>query len=129
MRNFCLYCCLAIVITVYGCQSSPNTSSSQPTPETPTTSQQTMTNNMEAPQGVIDAVFNEITQNNDISADKLEIQQTEPNTWPDGCLGLAKADEFCTQALVEGWRVTLSDGQTTWVYRTDQTGANLRMES
>ncbi|EAM50786.1 hypothetical protein CwatDRAFT_3781 [Crocosphaera watsonii WH 8501] len=129
MRNFFLYCCLVIVMTVWGCQSPPDSNNSQPTTESPTISQETMNDNTEIPQAVIDAVFNDITKNNAISADKLEVKETQPNTWPDGCLGLAGPDEFCTQALVEGWRVTATDGQTTWAYRTDQTGANLRIES
>ena len=129
MRNFFLYCCLVIVITLWGCQSPPDSNSSQPTPESPTISEETMNNNTEISQAVIDAVVNDITTNNEISADNLEVQQTEPNTWPDGCLGLAGPDELCTQALVEGWRVTATDGQTTWIYRTDQTGATLRKES
>ncbi|MDJ0731706.1 MAG: hypothetical protein QNJ33_17115 [Crocosphaera sp.] len=128
MRKFCLYCCLIILISVWGCQSSNNANVTQPTSE-PTIPQETMNNNTEAPQAVIDAVFNDITKNNTISSDNLQLAQTEAKTWSDGCLGLAQPDEFCTQALVEGWRITITDGQTTWVYRTDQTGRNLRIES
>ncbi|ACB54036.1 unknown [Crocosphaera subtropica ATCC 51142] len=91
--------------------------------------QETMNNNTETPQAVIDAVFKDITNNNTINSENLQVEQTEAKTWSDGCLGLAQPDEFCTQALVEGWRVTVTAGETTWVYRTDQTGQNLRKES
>ncbi len=128
MRKFCLYLCLVILISVWGCQSSNNPTVTQPTPE-PTIPQETMNNNSEPPQAVITAVLNDITAKQTVDSEQLEVQQTESQTWPDGCLGLAGPDEMCTQALVEGWRVTVSDGQTTWVYRTDQTGGNLRMES
>ncbi len=128
MKKFCLCCCLVILISVWGCQSSNNSDVTQPTSE-PTISQETMNNNTEAPQAVIDAVFNDITKNNTVNTEDLQVEQTESQTWPDGCLGLAKPDEMCTQALVEGWRVTATDGQTTWVYRTDQTGQTVRIES
>ncbi|WP_107667176.1 hypothetical protein [Cyanothece sp. BG0011] len=128
MRKFCLCCCLVIVISVWGCQSSDTSNGTQPTSE-PTINQETMNKNTEAPQAVIDAVFNDITSNNTIESENLQVTQTEANTWPDGCLGLAKPDEMCTQALVEGWRITVTDGQTTWVYRTDQTGQTVRTES
>ncbi len=59
---------------------------------------------------------------------KIEETGKQPKTWPDGCLGLAKPGEFCTQALVQGWRIILTDNQKTWVYRTDSSGANLRLE-
>ena len=62
MRNFFLYCCLVIVMTVWGCQSPPDSNNSQPTTESPTISQETMNNNTEIPQAVIDAVFNDITK-------------------------------------------------------------------
>ena len=128
MRKFCFYCCFVILLSVWGCQSSDNSNVTQPTAE-PTITQETMNNNAEVPQAVITAVFNDITEKDAINSDSLEVQQTEANTWPDGCLGLAGPDEMCTQALVEGWRVTVSDGQTTWVYRTDQSGGNFRRES
>lgn len=128
MRKFCLYCCLVMLLTVWGCQSSDNANVTQPTSE-PTIPQETMNNNTETPQVVIDAVLNDITANQSIDSEQLAVQQTESQTWPDGCLGLAGPDEMCTQALVEGWRVTVSDGETTWVYRTDQTGGSLRKES
>lgn len=128
MKKFCICSCFVILITIWGCQSSDNTQGTQPTSE-PTISQETMNNNTEAPQAVIDAVFNDITKNNTVNPDDLQVEQTESQTWPDGCLGLAKPDEMCTQALIEGWRVTVTDGQTTWVYRTDQTGRTARKES
>ncbi|WP_009543267.1 hypothetical protein [Crocosphaera subtropica] len=128
MRKFCFCCCLVILISVWGCQSSNTPDVTEPTSE-PTMGQETMNNNTETPQAVIDAVFKDITNNNTINSENLQVEQTEAKTWSDGCLGLAQPDEFCTQALVEGWRVTVTAGETTWVYRTDQTGQNLRKES
>ncbi len=56
------------------------------------------------------------------------VSATEQN-WPDGCLGLAKAEEVCTMAVVSGWRVEVSDKLQTWYYRTDRTGKTLRLEN
>jgi hypothetical protein len=56
------------------------------------------------------------------------VSATEQN-WPDGCLGLPKADEVCTMAIVTGWRVEVSDKLQTWFYRTDRTGQTLRLEN
>lgn len=49
--------------------------------------------------------------------------------WPDGCLGLSKAGEVCTMAIVTGWRIEVSDKLQTWFYRTDRTGKTLRLEN
>ena len=82
----------------------------------------------EPPNSVIAATRQDLSQKTNISVNRLQIQAAQPQTWPDGCLGLAKLGEFCTQALVEGWRIILTDNQKTWVYRTDSSGANLRLE-
>lgn len=82
----------------------------------------------EPPNSVIAATRQDLSRKTKISVNRLQIQAAQPKTWPDGCLGLAKPGEFCTQALVQGWRIILTDNQKTWVYRTDSSGANLRLE-
>ena len=80
------------------------------------------------PNSVIAAARQDLSRKTKISVNRLQIQAAQPQTWPDGCLGLAKPGEFCTQALVQGWRIILTDNQKTWVYRTDSSGTNLRLE-
>ena len=36
---------------------------------------------------------------------------------------------MCTQALVPGYKVTVSDGSQKWIYHTDKNGRNLRLAS
>jgi hypothetical protein len=57
------------------------------------------------------------------------VVSTTEQQWPDGCLGLAKDQEICTQVIVPGWRVEVSDNLQTWVYRSDSTGRILRLEN
>jgi hypothetical protein len=59
----------------------------------------------------------------------VTIGTVEEKTWNNGCLGLAASGEFCTQALVEGFRVALRASGQTYIYRTDRTGVNVRLES
>ncbi|MDP3958262.1 MAG: hypothetical protein Q8Q36_02245 [bacterium] len=58
----------------------------------------------------------------------VTVTDVEAATWPNGCLGLARMGEVCTQALVEGYRVTLSSGGQTYVYRTNSLGTSVRLE-
>ena len=80
------------------------------------------------PATVAAAVRQDLSDQSGVSPEKLTITDVEPQTWPDGCLGLAQSDEFCTQMLVEGWRVVLSSGRQSWVYRTDSKGQVIRLE-
>ncbi len=58
----------------------------------------------------------------------IEITQVEERTWSDSCLGLGGPAESCLQALTPGFRVELVAQGGTYFYRTDQTGASVRIE-
>jgi hypothetical protein len=70
----------------------------------------------------------DLSQRTGIPTGKLRVIEASRKTWSDGCLGLGGAAESCLQALVEGWRVVLSDGNRRWVYRTDERVRVYRME-
>ncbi len=79
------------------------------------------------PQAVANAVRRDLSQQTGISRNKLSIVESSRETWPNGCLGIPKPGEMCTQARVEGWEVVVSDGSREWTYRTDSTGRNVRL--
>lgn len=80
------------------------------------------------PATVAAAVRQELSDSTGIAADKLKVTESSGQSWPNTCLGLSKADEICGQMIVEGWRVVVSDGRQTWVYRTNARGNILRLE-
>lgn len=80
------------------------------------------------PARIANAVILDLSKRTGIAPGRLQVTQASRQTWSNGCLGLARPDEICTQALVEGWRVVVSNNRRTWVYRTDRTGRVLRLE-
>lgn len=80
------------------------------------------------PAAVKSAVVGELSGLTDIPPARLKITASSRESWPNTCLGLQKADELCGQMIVEGWRVAVSDGRRTWIYRTDARGKVLRLE-
>jgi hypothetical protein len=60
---------------------------------------------------------------------RFAVISTSAQNWPDGCLGLAQANEACTLAIVAGWRIEVTDGLQNWVYRSDRTGKVIRLEN
>lgn len=80
------------------------------------------------PSQVANAVKADLSRRVGIPAEKLKMTKYSQESWPNGCLGISKPDELCSQALVEGWRITLSDGCKTWIYRSDRQGRVLRLE-
>lgn len=81
------------------------------------------------PLTVANSVKQDMVRRFQVPLASIKVQNFSAQAWPDGCLGLAKADEVCTQAIVNGWQVTATDGSQQYVYRTDNTGKNLRLES
>jgi hypothetical protein len=80
------------------------------------------------PAAVAAAVRQDLSRQTGIAPGKLKVIESSPQSWPNTCLGLAKADEICGQTIVEGWRVVVSDGRQSWVYRTNSRGNILRLE-
>ncbi len=58
----------------------------------------------------------------------LKIVEAQPRNWSDGCLGLAKPDELCTQVITPGWQVVVTDGLRNWTYRTNELGNVIKLE-
>ena len=50
-------------------------------------------------------------------------------TWNDGCLGLSKQGEVCSQALVPGFKVEMLASGKSYFYRTNKTGSVIRAEA
>jgi hypothetical protein len=81
------------------------------------------------PDRVANAVLADLSKQTKLSARQLQVTQFSRQTWSNACLGLAKPGKSCTQAVVPGWRVVVSDGRQNWVYRTDSNGRVLRLEA
>lgn len=64
-----------------------------------------------------------------ISAQSIIIMEVENQTWNNGCLGLPKAGEFCTEALVPGFKVEMEAQGESYTYRTNASGSVVRMET
>jgi hypothetical protein len=82
----------------------------------------------ELPEAVARAVLADLSRETEIPENALTIVAAERETWPDGCLGLAEPDRFCTQALVSGWEVSIRSARREWTYRTDDTGATVKLD-
>lgn len=84
--------------------------------------------NQALPKAIAEAVRQDLLRRSGIPPTQVNIKQAETVQWPDACLGLAKSGEMCAQLIVSGWRIVLSDGKMTWVYRTDNQGHTIRLE-
>jgi len=71
---------------------------------------------------IITAVLEDASQRSGLPISAFEEIIARQKTWPDGCLGIEKPGQICTQALVPGWRITLSNESQTWVYHTATDG-------
>ncbi len=79
------------------------------------------------PHSVANAVLQDVARRQGILTRQLQIIDYKQQTWRNGCLELPQPDELCTQALIPGWRIVVSNGKENWVYHTNQTGSALRL--
>jgi hypothetical protein len=87
------------------------------------------TPNQSLPRAIAEAVRQDLFRKTGIPVAQVEIKQSETAQWPNACLGLATSGEMCAEVIVPGWRIVLSDGNKTWIYRTDNQGNRMRMEN
>jgi outer membrane lipoprotein-sorting protein len=90
--------------------------------------QSQMKENHELPASVLKAVQQDLSKQTNLPAEEFKLTNATHESWTDGCLGLRKPEEMCSQALIDGWRVIVSRGKQTWVYRTDTNGRVIRQE-
>ena len=81
------------------------------------------------PTSIANRIRRTVARQIQVPVRELRIVQANQQTWTDGCLGLGRPEELCMASMVRGWRVSLTNGQQTWIYRTDATGRSLRAES
>ncbi|MEH1924005.1 hypothetical protein [Nostoc sp.] len=81
------------------------------------------------PSLVANAVLRDLARRQGISTRELQIINYNQQTWRNGCLELPQSDEICTQALIPGWRIVVSNGKQNWIYHTNSNGRSLRLAS
>lgn len=106
----------------------PDRLTAQPLPVNPEPRLTPLPARLQLPAVVVDVVKQTASREFGVLVARLQIVRTTEQQWPDGCLGLGGANELCTQAIVPGYRVEVSDGVQTWFYRTDARGQIVRLE-
>ncbi|MEH1836989.1 MAG: hypothetical protein V7L29_34360 [Nostoc sp.] len=81
------------------------------------------------PRPVTKAVLRDLTRKQGILTRELQIIDYNQQTWRNGCLELPQPDQLCTQALVPGWRLVVSNDKQNWIYHTNSNGRSLRLAS
>lgn len=76
----------------------------------------------------VSAVRKYISETQGVGEDRVIILTAYEREWPDSCLGLASAEEFCAQVITSGWEVTAQAGGQQFVYRTNADGSVIRPE-
>lgn len=79
------------------------------------------------PPSLGDQVLNSAANDSGTAREQLEIVRAEPRDWSNGCLGLEKPGEACTEVLIFGWQVTVISENRLMVYHTDMTGYQIRL--
>ncbi len=90
----------------------------------PTTPEDTMQPSTPAPQpgGAVDQAVADLAGRLGVEPDDVEVVATEEVTWSDGSRGCAKKGMNYTMSLIDGSRITLRVGGTTYEYHSGGSG-------
>jgi len=78
---------------------------------------------------VNDAVLREVSRRTSLPTSAFRIVESQRQNWPNGCLGLSSPGIACTEAIVPGWRIVVANGQQRWVYRTNESGSVVKLDT
>lgn len=81
----------------------------------------------QAPDSVVSAATADLGVRLSIAPVDIAVLRVESVIWNDGCIGAAEQNEACTEALVPGFALWLSDGDVAYRYHSDETGRVLRL--
>ncbi len=81
------------------------------------------------PRSVQSAVISDLSRRQNVPERQIRITEATRQTWTDSCLGLGGPNELCAQVRTDGWRMVLTENNNRWVYRTDENGRTVRLES
>jgi hypothetical protein len=98
----------------------------------PETTNQVLKGNIkqnQLPRRLVSLVLQDLSKRTGISRNQLQITNYSQQNWRNGCLELAQPDEFCTQAIVPGWRLVVSDSKQSWIYHTNNNGSVIKLAS
>lgn len=134
-RQMCRVGCIALMSFIqFGaiCQTGVQTAAIAASPSTRfTTAQLNQSPPVVAPlpRRVALKVRRDLAQRFNLPERSLRIVRSSRETWSDSCLGLAALNERCAMAIVEGWRLEITNGQQTWAYRTDLRAQVIKLET
>lgn len=69
------------------------------------------------------AAITALSEQLNLSVDKITLVSTEAVTWPDGCLGIVRMGVMCTQAEVPGFKIILEANGQKYEFHTNQDGS------
>ncbi|MGD2157285.1 MAG: hypothetical protein PVG14_02390 [Anaerolineales bacterium] len=70
----------------------------------------------------------DLAQKLDVAIETIQVVKVQDAEWQDTCLGLGKEDEGCALVVTTGFQVTLEAQGAQYIYRTDDTGSDVRLE-
>ena len=118
---------LAGLLLLQGAVSTPSAASSPLFVRSPMPTAQA-TGDSQLPAALGDRLLRFIAQTTGAPASSLQILEAGPAIWPDPCVGIPDPLELCAAVETPGWRVEVTDGVMTRIYRTDATGQVIRPE-
>lgn len=102
------------------------TSDGQPPSNTPLSSTPVAVTPSAETDAAVEAIRDDLLERLEVTANDIQLVSINEQNWPDACLGAAEVDEACAAVITPGYAIVVRVAETTYTYRTDKTGENVR---
>ena len=72
------------------------------------------------------AALNDLSQQENIPQEQVEVKLVVAQDWPDSCLGVARPEEMCLSVITPGYSITFVAEGVEYVYHTNESGSSMR---
>jgi len=115
--------CAAIAPT----STSPARNATQAPVKTPTQEPATLPVSSEKPPFDVTLIREYLANQAKVPVEQVTLTNWQPVEWRDGCLGVYKPNEMCTDVITPGFTLLFHAGQADYAVHTDATGQNYRL--
>lgn len=114
----------ALLLALGGCspQSEPQNEAASLAPTAPVDAAARQAATGEVPAPLLDAILEDLVEQEGIERDAIDVERAESVIWPDGSLGCPQPGVMYTQAQVPGYWVVLRWRDKSYDYRASEKG-------
>jgi hypothetical protein len=120
---FLTFTVVAVMLSACGSTSTPNPTSTPPVSPPSPQPTETNTGSTNETDALVAGAKSALADELNLDPNEIQLVDTQPVQWPDGCLGVQPAGVMCAMHVVDGYRITFQAQGLTYEVRSNKDGS------